>query len=230
MAHLGRAAGKHGRGGDGYAYLNLHGLGHERGFQAKHERLLPIVSLKLAAMSDEKKWYVMRVISGKERKTKEYVEGIIQRNGWNDVVTQVLVPMEKVYKIRNGKKVIKERTFFPGYILLEADESKINSDILSGIRGVTGVLGFLGGERPQAVRKHEINRILGKVDELGASGEAFNEPFLVGESVKIIDGPFNDFIGTIEEVNEEKKRLKVNVRIFGRKTPVELSFGQVERS
>ncbi len=181
-------------------------------------------------MSDEKKWYVMRVISGKERKTKEYVEGMIQRNGWNDIVTQVLVPMEKVYKIRNGKKVIKERTFFPGYILLEADESKINSDILSGIRGVTGVLGFLGGERPQAVRKNEINRILGKVDELGAGGEAFNEPFLVGESVKIIDGPFNDFIGTIEEVNEEKKRLKVNVRIFGRKTPVELSFGQVERS
>lgn len=181
-------------------------------------------------MSQEKKWYVMKVLSGKERKIKEYVEGEIKRSGWGHIVTQVLVPMEKVYKVKDGKKVIKERTFFPGYVLMEADASLMSSDILNAIRQLSGVLGFLGGNTPQPLRKSEINRILGKVDEMAEAGESFTEPFLVGENVKIIDGPFNTFIGVIEEVNEEKKKLKVNVRIFGRKTPVELSFGQVEKA
>ena len=180
-------------------------------------------------MSEEKKWYVMRVISGKERKTKEYIESEINRSGWSKVVSQVLVPMEKVYKVKNGKKVIKERTFYPGYILLEADDNKMTPDMFSTIRHVSGVIGFLGGAKPQSLRKNEVNRILGKVDEMAEGGEVINEPFLVGENVKITDGPFNDFIGVIEEVNEEKKRVKVNVKIFGRKTPVELSFAQVEK-
>ncbi len=180
-------------------------------------------------MTEEKKWYVMRVISGKERKIKEYIENEVSRSGWNEIVTQVLVPMEKIYKVKEGKKVIKERTFFPGYILLEADETRINADILSTIKNITGIIGFLGGTKPQALRKTEVNRILGKVDELAEAGEAINEPFLVGENVKITDGPFNDFIGVIEEVNEDKKKIKVNVKIFGRKTPVELNYAQVEK-
>ena len=180
-------------------------------------------------MTEEKRWYVMRVISGKERKIKEYIENEISRSGWSEVITQVLVPMEKIYKVKNGKKVIKERTFYPGYILMEADDSKINGDMLSAIKNVSGVINFLGGTKPQALRKAEVNRILGKVDEMSEMGETMAEPFLVGENVKITDGPFNDFIGVIEEVNEEKKKLKVNVKIFGRKTPVELSFAQVEK-
>ncbi|MCS6990374.1 MAG: transcription termination/antitermination protein NusG [Chitinophagales bacterium] len=181
-------------------------------------------------MTQEKKWYVMKVLSGKERKVRDYVEGEIRRSGWQHIITQVLVPMEKVYKVKEGKKVIKERVFFPGYVLIEADPALMTTDILNAIRQVSGVLGFLGGNNPQALRKSEVNRILGKVDEMAEAGETLTEPFLVGENVKIIDGPFNTFIGVIEEVNEQKKKLKVNVRIFGRKTPVELSFGQVEKA
>lgn len=180
-------------------------------------------------MSDEKKWYVMRVISGKERKIKEYIEHEVSRSGWNEVVSQVLVPMEKVYKVKDGKKVIKERTFYPGYVLLEADEEKMNGDMFSAIKNVSGVINFLGGAKPQPLRKPEVNRILGKVDEMAEVGETISEPFLVGENVKITDGPFNDFIGLIEEVHEEKKKLKVTVKIFGRKTPVELNYAQVEK-
>lgn len=180
-------------------------------------------------MSDEKKWFVMRVISGKERKIKDYIEMEVKRSRWDEIVTSILVPMEKIYKVKNGKKVIKERTFFPGYILMEADETRITGDMFGAIRNVSGVIGFLGGPKPQALRKTEVNRILGKVDELAEAGEAINEPFLVGENVKITDGPFNDFIGVIEEVNEEKKKVKVNVKIFGRKTPVELNYAQVEK-
>ena len=180
-------------------------------------------------MVDEKKWYVLRVISGKERKTKEYIDLEISRSKWNDVVSQVLVPLEKVYKIRNGKKVVQERNIYPGYILLEADEKKFSGEIVQTIRGVSNVINFLGNERPQAMRQTEVNRILGKVDEMAGVGETAVEPFLVGETVKITDGPFNDFNGVIEEVNEEKKKLKVTVKIFGRKTPVELNYVQVEK-
>jgi transcriptional antiterminator NusG len=180
-------------------------------------------------MSEEKKWYVMRVISGKERKVKEYLENEVSRSGWNEIITQVLVPMEKIYKVKNGKKVIKERTFYPGYVLMEADEVKMNGDIFSAVKNVSGVINFLGGAKPQPLRKAEVNRILGKVDEMAEVGETIGEPFLIGENVKITDGPFNDFIGLIEEVNEEKKKLKVTVKIFGRKTPVELNYAQVEK-
>lgn len=181
--------------------------------------------------TDEKKWYVMRVISGKERKTKEYIDGEINRSKWGEVISQVLVPMEKIYKIKDGKKVIKERNFFPGYILIEANEKKFSGEMIQTIKNITGVINFLNGNnnKPQALRKPEVNRILGKVDEMAGVSETMVEPFLVGETVKIIDGPFNDFNGLVEEVNEEKKKLKVNVKIFGRKTPVELNYTQVEK-
>jgi transcriptional antiterminator NusG len=178
----------------------------------------------------ESKWYALRVVSGKERKIRDYIENEVKRSGWDVYITQILVPTEKVYKVVNGKKTIKEKNFFPGYILIEALEGKLNGDIIQTFRNITGVIHFLGKEVPTPLRKSEVNRILGKVDEQQESGETANEPFLVGEKVRITDGPFNDFKGTIEEINEEKKKLKVVVMIFGRRTPVEVNFMQVEKA
>jgi len=182
-----------------------------------------------AVTSDDKKWFVLRVISGKERKLKEYMDAEIERSGWGDVIAQVLVPTEKVYKIKDGKKVTKEKNFFPGYILIESAKGKLHGDVLQGIRGINGVINFLGNNDPVPLRQAEVNRILGKVDEIQEQGENVNEPFILGETVKVIDGPFNDFDGVIEEIFEEKKKLKVIVKIFGRRTPVELNFMQVEK-
>ena len=177
----------------------------------------------------EKKWYVVRAISGKEKKVKEHIEAEINALGMQDYVAQVLIPTEKIYQIRNGKKVSKERSFFPGYILIEA---ALIGEIPHIIRNITNVIGFLGAEKrgePIPLRQSEINRILGKVDELADTDEELNIPYIVGETVKVIDGPFNNFHGVIEEINEEKKKLKVMVKIFGRKTPLELGYMQVEK-
>jgi transcription termination/antitermination protein NusG len=175
-----------------------------------------------------KKWYVIRVISGKEKKIKGYIESEINRLKLNKYVEQVLIPTEKIYQIKAGKKVSKERNYLPGYILIEAE---LSGEIPHIIQNVTGVINFLGskGEKPAPLRMSEVNRILGKVDELAESEEVLNIPFVVGESIKVVDGPFNSFSGIIEEVNEEKKKLKVMVKIFGRKTPLELSYMQVEK-
>ena len=176
----------------------------------------------------ERQWYVIRAISGKEKKIKEYIESEINRLKMNQYVSQILIPTEKVYQIRNGKKVSKERNFFPGYILMEAD---LVGEIPHIIKSITGVIGFLGTKQgePVPLRPAEVNRILGKVDELAESDEELNIPFIIGETVKVIDGPFNSFTGVIENINEEKKKLKVMVKIFGRKTPLELNYMQVEK-
>ena len=176
-----------------------------------------------------KKWYVLRAIGGKEKKVKEYIESEISRLNLEDYISQVLIPTEKVYQIRNGKKISKERNFFPGYVLVEALLVGETSHILQNIPNVIGFLGQKANEDPTPLRTSEVNRILGKVDELAAGDEELNTPFYIGESVKVIDGPFNSFTGIIEEVNDEKKKLKVMVKIFGRKTPLELSFMQVEK-
>ena len=181
-------------------------------------------------MSEGKKWYSLRVISGKERKIKERIELEIKRAGWDDVVTQVLVPSEKVYKIRNGKKVILDRNILPGYILLEADPERFSAEIVQGISNMTNVIHFLGRQSPIPMQESEANRMLGKVDDSQGLVESMVEPFIEGEMVKIIDGPFNDFVGDIKEINEEKKKLKVIVKIFGRGTEVELNFMQVEKT
>jgi transcriptional antiterminator NusG len=174
-----------------------------------------------------KKWYVIRAVSGNEKKVKQYIESEINRLGLMDYVSQVLIPTEKVYQIRKGKKISKERNYFPGYVLIEA---QLTGEIPHIIKNVPGVLGFLGSQgEPVPLRQVEVNRILGKVDELAEQGEEMTVPFMIGESVTVIDGPFNSFSGVIEEINEEKKKLKVMVKIFGRKTPVELSFMQVEK-
>ncbi len=177
----------------------------------------------------EKKWYVVKVVSGKEKKIKETIESEIRVNNLQDYVSQVLIPTEKVYQIRNGKKISKERSYLPGYILFE---SALTGEVLHVMKNVTGVLGFLSekkGGDPIPLRENEVNRILGKVDELAVLEEDLESPFCVGETIKVIDGPFNNFTGIIEEVNTEKKKLKVMVKIFGRKTPLELAFTQVEK-
>lgn len=177
------------------------------------------------------KWFVLRAISGKEVKVKGYLEFEIERSGWEKVIVQVLIPTEKVYKITKGKKVMKEKNFFPGYMLLEINEKLINKDILQEITSMTNVIGFLTDETKKLIplRPAEVNRILGRVDEMQEATESDSEPFIVGETVKIMDGPFNDFNGVIEEVYDEKKKIKVMVKIFGRRTPVELNFMQVEK-
>ncbi len=181
-------------------------------------------------MSDTgRKWYVLRAISGKEKKVKEYIENEIARGDLQKFVSQVLIPTEKVYQIRNGKKISKERNFYPGYVLIEASLEGEVTHILRNIPNVIGFLGDVKGGNPVPMRQSEINRILGKVDELAETAEEMNNPFLMGETVKVIDGPFNGFNGTIELINEEKKKLQVMVKIFGRKTPLELSFMQVEK-
>jgi len=181
-------------------------------------------------MSEGNRWYSLRVISGKERKIKERIELEIKRSGWDDIITQVLVPSEKVYKIRNGKKVILDRNILPGYILLEADPERFSAEIVQGISNMPNVIHFLGRNNPIPMQESEANRMLGKVDESQGLVESMVEPFIEGEMVKIIDGPFNDFVGDIKEINEEKKKLKVIVKIFGRGTEVELNFMQVEKT
>jgi transcription termination/antitermination protein NusG len=178
---------------------------------------------------NEKKWYVLRAIGGKENKVKEYIESEIAHHNLQDYITQVLIPTEKIYQIRNGKKVSKERNYLPGYVLIEA---VLVGEVPHILKNVPNVIGFLGEERGGVavpMRQSEVNRILGKVDELSETDEELNVPFFVGEAVKVVDGPFNSFSGVIEEVNNEKKKLKVIVKIFGRKTPLELSFMQVEK-
>ena len=180
-------------------------------------------------MSD-KKWYVVRAVSGQENKIKAYIENEISRLGLDDFVDQVLVPTEKVIQIRNGKKINKDKVYFPGYIMVQAN---LSGEIPHIIKSITNVIGFLGetkGGDPVPLRQSEVNRMLGKVDELAIEADAnIAIPFTKGETVKVIDGPFNGFDGTIEKINEEKRKLEVMVKIFGRKTPLELSYMQVEK-
>jgi len=179
--------------------------------------------------SSTKKWYVISSVSGKENKIKEYIESEITRLNLQDFIEQVLVPTEKVIQIRNGKKVNKERVFIPGYIMIQAD---LEGEIPHIIKSINGVIGFLGetkGGDPVPLRQVEVNRLLGKVDELLLQGDNVNIPYVIGETIKVIDGPFNGFNGTVEKINEEKRKLEVMVKIFGRKTPLELSYMQVEK-
>ncbi len=179
--------------------------------------------------TDVKKWYVVRAVSGQENKIKSYIESDIARLGLSDFVEEVLVPTQKVIQIRNGKKVNKERNYFPGYIMIKAN---LSGEVPHIIRSITNVIGFLGetkGGEPVPLRKAEVNRMLGKVDELSVQSENVVIPFKIGETIKVIDGPFNGFNGNIEKVNEEKRKLEVMVKIFGRKTPLELSYMQVEK-
>ncbi|MDY8138507.1 transcription termination/antitermination protein NusG [Aquimarina sp. 2201CG5-10] len=183
----------------------------------------------MAEVDNSKKWYVVRAVSGQENKVKDYIEREIAHMGLQDYVSQILVPTEKVVQIRNGKKINKERVYFPGYVMIEANLTGEVPHIIKSINGVIGFLGEVKGGDPVPLRKSEINRMLGKVDELAVKTDNVAIPYTVGETVKVIDGPFNGFNGTVEKVNEEKRKLEVMVKIFGRKTPLELSYMQVEK-
>ena len=185
-------------------------------------------------MSDiQKQWYVVRAIGGKEGKVKEYLENEIRHSHLEEYISQVLIPTEKVYTIRNGKKISKEKVSYPGYVLVEA---ALVGQIPIIIRNTPNVLGFLGDTKEDSrkmnatpLRPQEVSRILGRVDEISEMEEEQEIPFVVGEVVKVTDGPFSSFQGTIESVNNETKKLTVSVKIFGRKTPMELNFTQVEK-
>ncbi|MFV0417271.1 MAG: transcription termination/antitermination protein NusG [Dysgonomonas sp.] len=175
----------------------------------------------------EKKWYVLRAVSGKENKVKEYLEAEIKKTDLAKYISQVLIPTEKTYIMRNGKKVLKERAYLPGYILIEA---ALVGEVIHELRNINYVVGFLPDtQNPQPLRQSEVNRILGTMDELDEQEVSMDVQYYVGENVKVTNGPFSGFSGIIEEVNTEKKKLKVMVKIFGRKTPLELNYMQVEK-
>jgi len=184
----------------------------------------------MSEVADNKpKWFVLRAIGGKEKKVKSYIENEVVRLKLSEYILQVVIPTEKVYQIRNGKKISRERNYFPGYVFVEAILIGEVPHILKNVPNVISFLSETKGGEPIPLRLSEVNRMLGKVDELTESEESITIPYFTGENVKVTDGPFNGFTGVIEEVNEEKKKLKVMVKIFGRKTPLELSFMQVEK-
>jgi transcriptional antiterminator NusG len=175
----------------------------------------------------DKKWYVLRAISGKEVKVKEYIETEMRLRGLTDKVSQVLIPTENVMQVRNGKRVVREKSYLPGYVLVEAE---LVGDIAFMLRHTPNVLGFLGGmDNPTPIRQAEVNRILGRETELQEVPEEAALEFTLGEVVKVNTGPFSGFNGVIEEINAERKRLKVMVKIFGRSTPVDLGYMQVDK-
>lgn len=174
------------------------------------------------------KWYVLRAVSGKEAKVKEYLEAAIKHDETlSSHVGQVLLPTEKYAMLRNCKRVIKEKLFLPGYVLVEAN---LQGEVAHTLRFMPNVLGFLGGlDNPTPLRQADVNRILGNAEETAIENVELNIPYSVDETVKVTEGPFSGFSGVIEEVNAEKRKLKVMVKIFGRKTPLELGFMQVEK-
>jgi transcriptional antiterminator NusG len=194
------------------------------------------------------KWYVLRAISGQEKKIKTYMENELTRQGVLDSVPQILIPTEKIYEIRKGKKVIREKNLFPGYIMVEADLAGEVSHILTSTPGVIGFLQTTNEEqeetkieggktkkvkvmvkKPMPLSQTEVNRILGKVDDSAAVEELESVTFIKGEIVRVIDGPFASFEGTVEEIHDNSKKLHVMVKIFGRNTPLELNYSQVEK-
>ena len=173
-----------------------------------------------------KNWYVLKAVSGKEAKVKEYIEAELKHNPQlSQYVFQIVIPMEKhAVQRSDGKRVVKEKVSLPSYIFVEAE---MNSDVAHTLRFMPNVLGFLGGmDNPSPVKQSEVNRMLGNAEETEIENEV-SIPYEVNETVKVVEGPFNGFSGVIEEVNTEKRKLKVMVKIFGRKTPLELGFMQV---
>ena len=170
-------------------------------------------------------WYTLRVISGKESKIKENILFELDFQNLSSEVDDIMVPSENIVEMKEGKKRVKRKVFFPGYILINMSKSKEAKYL---IENTDGVINFVGpnGE-PQALKEHEISRIIGEVE--GRDGrEVVIAPYKVGDSVKVTDGPFADFTGFVNEVNNEKQKVKVSVSIFGRPTPIELNFLQVE--
>ncbi len=178
----------------------------------------------------KKEWYVLRAISGKEAKVKEVLEAAIKNTDLGHYVSQVLIPTEKIYTTRNGKKVLKERTLYSGYVFIQA---ALTGEVEYELRNTTNVIDFLRGRakgsKPESLRESEVMRMLGRADEMAEPAEESTDRYIVGEPVKVTFGPFSGFSGVIKEVNSEKKKIKVEVKIFGRATDLELENSQVER-
>ncbi|MBC8215972.1 MAG: transcription termination/antitermination factor NusG [Candidatus Marinimicrobia bacterium] len=170
-------------------------------------------------------WYSLRVISGKEEKIKETILKEVEINGFQESVPEVLVPTENIVEMRDGKKKVKTKVFFPGYILIKMDMNKETQYVVENVNGVINFIGTQG--KPGALKPEEINRIIGVVESADGR-EVVDVPFKVGDAIKVVDGPFSDFSGFVQEVNKDKQKLKVSVSIFGRPTPIELDFLQVE--
>ena len=170
-------------------------------------------------------WYVLRAVSGKEAKVKEYIDAEIKNGRLGGHVAQVLIPTEKVVQIRNGKRVIKERNYLPGYVLVEA---RLVGEIAHVLRNTPQVLGFLGGmDNPTPLRPSEVSRILGKVEEMSEEAVDLPIPFEVGDAVKVNEGPFAGFSGVVERVDNDKKKVTVTVKVFARSTDLDLGFTQI---
>lgn len=170
-------------------------------------------------------WYAIRSYSGKEKKIREAILSEAERNGLADLIEEVLVPSENIVEMRDGKKRVRDKVFFPGYVLIKMELTKETQYLIENIPGILNFVGPKG--QPQALRDEEVKRILGEVEEKEGR-EVVETPFKVGDPIKVTDGPFVDFSGFVEEVNEEKQKVKVMVSIFGRPTPVELDYLQVE--
>lgn len=182
----------------------------------------------------EKKWYVLRTAGSKEKKAKEYLEKEIERSGLQDQVSQVLVPVEKKFTVKNGKRVSTEKLLFPGYVLIEAELSpELQYIIRNLVPGMSGFLtersGNLSERTPIPLRDDEVKRILGQHDEQAVTDGETEVEYAPGDSVKITDGPFSGFDGTVDEIVEDRNKIKVIVMIFGRKTLLELNFNQVTK-
>lgn len=173
-----------------------------------------------------KRWYSVSVLSNFEKKIAEQIRQSVIENGLEDEIDEVLVPTEEVIEIRRGKKVTAERRFMPGYVLVHMEMSDRGYHLISSINRVTGFLGPQG--RPMPMRDAEVNAILNRVQE-GEESPRTLIHFEIGEKVKVNEGPFEDFEGMVEEVDEDSQKLKVSVSIFGRATPVELDFMQVTK-
>ncbi|HCR48236.1 MAG TPA: transcription termination/antitermination factor NusG [Bacteroidetes bacterium] len=182
--------------------------------------------MKESASNISRKWYVVRTFSGHEKKVKENLLSELRRLGIEDRVGDVLIPNETIFEMRAGKKRTREKTLFPGYIFIEAI---LDNDLIHVITGLASVVGFPNvGKEPTPLRPEEVSRILGKMKEVREAGEQPEIPFKAGDAVKVIDGPFNNFSGFVEEVHPDKMKVRVMVSIFGRKTPLELDYLQIE--
>ena len=172
------------------------------------------------------KWYVLRTFSGHEKKVRQYLNVEIERLHLQDRLTDIMIPTEKVFEMRSGKKRSREKSFFPGYILLQA---AMDSELQHVVTGLPSVVGFLGSRNsPTPIRPDEVARIMGRVQDARDAGEKPEIPFTQGDAVKVVDGPFNNFTGFVDEVYPDKMKVRVLVSIFGRKTPLELDYLQVE--
>lgn len=179
---------------------------------------------------EEKKWYVIRCSSGQEKKAKKHIETTFIKQNLVDYVSRMVIPTRKEVYVKNGKKVNRDVNYYPGYVLIEADMNPEIQHVILETNGVISILsdkGKDGKDKVQPLRHDEVVRILGKIDALAEAGASSKLDFIIGENIVISEGPFANFNGCVEGINEEKKRLKVSIKIFGRKTPVELDYSQV---